>query len=119
MPLHFHFSAYFDPSVGLNYNTGRVNIGGCDFSVRGYTYCDTPGDVELDTFALQPEDLDYKIPYIKRANEVRAGEGGQPLKLMGSPWTAPPWMKSNNDYSGQGYLLPEYYQVGRGITKSL
>ena len=35
---------------------------------------------------------------------------GSSLKLLGSPWTAPPWMKSNNDYSGQGFLLPEYYQ---------
>ena len=31
--------------------------------------------------------------------------------MYASPWTAPPWMKSNNDYKGQGYLLPEYYQA--------
>ena len=40
---------------------GRVNIGGCDFSERKYTYVDTPGDVDLDTFELQVEDLDYKV----------------------------------------------------------
>ena len=84
-----------------------MNIGGCDFSVRGYTYCDSPGDVQLDTFELQEEDLQYKIPYILRANGFRQ----EPLSLMASPWTAPPWMKSNNDYSGQGYLLREYYQA--------
>ncbi|KAG7161551.1 Lysosomal acid glucosylceramidase-like 4, partial [Homarus americanus] len=34
----------------------------------------------------------------------------QPLKLFASPWTAPPWMKTNNDYVGYGQLLPEMYQ---------
>ncbi len=56
--------AYFDPSVGLNYNTGRINMGGCDFSTRGYTYCDQEGDVELESFALQEEDLEFKVAVI-------------------------------------------------------
>lgn len=33
------------------------------------------------------------------------------LKLIASPWTAPPWMKTNNFYSGIGLLLPKYYQA--------
>ena len=37
-------------------------------------------------------------------------ERGVDLKLFASPWTAPPWMKSNNDYRGFGHLLKEYYQ---------
>lgn len=53
-------SSYFSPS-GLEYNIGRVNMGGCDFSWRTYTYADAEGDVELSTFALQPEDTDYKV----------------------------------------------------------
>ena len=48
----------------------------------------------------------FQIPLIKRANEYRDEE----IMLIGSPWTAPPWMKSNNDYIGVGYLLPEYYE---------
>ena len=47
-----------------------------------------------------------QIPMIKDAISAR-GDG---LKLFASPWTAPPWMKSNNDYRGFGYLLKEYYQ---------
>ena len=27
--------------LGSEYGLGRVNIGGCDFSDRPYTYCDT------------------------------------------------------------------------------
>ena len=108
------------------YNTGRVNMGGCDFSERPYTLAETPGDTELNSFSLAEEDLDLKvrrllarlrlkanlqlcffvqIPIIKRANALR----GKDLHLFASPWTAPPWMKNNSDYTGFSYLLPEYY----------
>ena len=33
------------------------------------------------------------------------------LRFFGSPWSSPTWMKSSNAFNGQGYLLPEYYQV--------
>ncbi|XP_045107178.1 lysosomal acid glucosylceramidase-like [Portunus trituberculatus] len=97
--------AYFSPE-GLEYNLGRLNMGGCDFSWRTYTHVDTPGDTNLDTFALQPEDLEYKIPVVKRAQEMSE----RPIKLFASPWTAPPWMKTNNDYHGFGQLKEEMYQ---------
>lgn len=93
--------------TGLDYNTARTNIGGCDFSPRPYTYVDTPFDFLLETFELQEEDIMYKIPFMIQAQALRS----QPIKFMASPWTAPPWMKSNNDWSGQGYLLPQYYQI--------
>jgi glucosylceramidase len=32
------------------------------------------------------------------------------FKIIASPWTAPPWMKDNNDWRG-GKLLPEYYDT--------
>ena len=35
----------------------------------------------------------------------------RPFKLYASPWSAPAWMKSNNQLNGKGYLLPEYYQA--------
>ena len=53
-------SAYYGPN-GLDYSLGRVNMGGCDFSIRPYTYADTEGDVNLDTFALQDEDVIHKV----------------------------------------------------------
>jgi len=98
-------SAYFGPT-GIEYNTGRINMGGCDFSDRQYTYCDVPGDVNLTSFNLTHDDNIYKIPYIKMAKQKSRKE----LKLMASPWSAPAWMKSNNALNGMGYLLPEYYQ---------
>ena len=35
----------------------------------------------------------------------------KPIKLVASPWTAPAWMKSNKNLTGQGSLLPEFYQT--------
>jgi glucosylceramidase len=32
------------------------------------------------------------------------------IKILGSPWTAPSWMKSNNSPKG-GSLLPQYYDA--------
>lgn len=97
--------SYYSPE-GLEYNLGRINMGGCDFSWRTYTYVDTPNDTALDTFALEPEDLEYKIPVVKRAQAMSM----RPINLFASPWTAPPWMKTNNDYIGYGQLRPEMYQ---------
>ena len=48
----------------------------------------------------------FQIPFIKLAQSVH---GNKPIKLYASPWTAPSWMKSNGELTGQGYLLPEYY----------
>ncbi|CAL4066704.1 unnamed protein product [Meganyctiphanes norvegica] len=97
--------SYFG-SEGLEYNIGRVNIGGCDFSWRPYTYDDVEGDVDLSFFELQSEDIDYKIPLIHRANAM----SGAPLKLFASPWSAPAWMKTNEDIVGYGHLKTEMYQ---------
>ena len=37
-------------------------MGGSDFSSRAYSYCDNgDNDVNLDCFALQTEDLEYKV----------------------------------------------------------
>merc|ERR1711970_1112178 len=33
------------------------------------------------------------------------------VKMYGSPWSAPAWMKSNGELNGAGYLLPQYYQA--------
>ena len=49
------------------------------------------------------EDRPDLIPMIKEAQEI-SSDG---FKIIASPWTAPPWMKDNNDWRG-GKLLPEY-----------
>ncbi|XP_063990447.1 lysosomal acid glucosylceramidase-like [Diachasmimorpha longicaudata] len=97
---------YFSPE-GSRYNLARLPIGGVDFSTRPYTLDDTPGDVNLSKFSLAQEDYEYKIPYMKRALAINAE-----LKFLSAAWTAPPWMKTNNDYFGFiGRLNEDYYQT--------
>ena len=98
--------SYYSPR-GSEYNVGRINIGGCDFSDRPYTYCDTEGDLELETFSLARDDRLYKIPYILMAQELSSKE----LLIFGSAWSAPGWMKTNGLVYGEGQLLPQYYQT--------
>ena len=50
---------YFSES-GIGYNLCRVPIGGTDFSTRAYSYDDNL-DPLLLAFALQPEDINYKV----------------------------------------------------------
>ncbi|XP_065168603.1 lysosomal acid glucosylceramidase-like [Atheta coriaria] len=97
--------SYFSPD-GIEYNFGRVPMGGTDFSTEGYSYDDTDSpDPQLSQFELQQEDFDYKIPYIKQALEINPD-----LELLASTWTAPKWMKTNGAYNG-GAIKNEYYQV--------
>lgn len=51
------------PSIpaGVEYNIIRVPMASCDFSIRVYTYADTPNDFQLSNFSLQEEDTKLKV----------------------------------------------------------
>lgn len=95
-------SAYFG-AEGCKYSLTRTHIASCDFSLGSYSYAEVPGDTNLEHFSIDP-DRDDLIPMIKRAQELSHHD----FKIMASPWSAPPWMKTNQHYFG-GELLPEYY----------
>lgn len=96
--------AYFG-SEGANYSLTRTHINSCDFSLSNYSYAPIEGDKELKHFSIN-EDRDDIIPMIKDAMAI-SKDG---FKIISSPWTAPPWMKDNQDWKG-GKLLPEYYDT--------
>lgn len=48
-------------SAGIEYNIIRVPMASCDFSIRTYTYADTPDDFELHNFSLSEEDVKLKV----------------------------------------------------------
>ncbi|XP_077483352.1 lysosomal acid glucosylceramidase-like [Amblyomma americanum] len=100
-PLRTKLLESYYSEDGLNYNMGRVPIASCDFSMRVYSYADSPDDFELANFSISSEDISLKIPLITRANEMQKTD---PLWLIASPWSAPAWMKTNNDMSGRGTL---------------
>ena len=95
--------AYFGSS-GSRYSLTRTHINSCDFALGNYSYAPVNGDKNLDHFSIE-RDLQVLFPMIKHAKDI--SENG--FKIIASPWTAPPWMKDNNDWCG-GKLLPEYYK---------
>jgi glucosylceramidase len=96
--------AYFGED-GARYSLTRTHMNSCDFSLSNYSYAPVEGDVELIHFSIE-EDKDDIIPLIKDAMAI-SKDG---FKILSSPWTAPPWMKDNNDWVG-GKLLPEYNET--------
>ncbi|XP_054164670.1 lysosomal acid glucosylceramidase-like [Oppia nitens] len=101
--------SYFS-SNGIEYSIGRIPIGGTDYSDRPYSYDDTDEDLELKHFELQKEDNEWKIPFIKKALSVSPHK----LKLFGSPWSPPSWMKTNHKFNESGSIRGDvggkYYQ---------
>uniref|UniRef100_A0A8C6VRN3 Glucosylceramidase n=2 Tax=Naja naja TaxID=35670 RepID=A0A8C6VRN3_NAJNA len=102
--------SYFSEE-GIEYNIVRMPMASCDFSVRPYTYDDFPYDYKLKNFSLVAEDVLMKIPIIHRAKAMSK----RPISLIASPWTAPIWMKSNEDWKGKGWLKG---QAGDSIHKT-
>lgn len=91
--------------IGISYL--RLSIGASDLSASVYTYDDMPAgqtDVALEHFDLR-QDVSKVIPVMKKILAIRPG-----IKILGSPWTAPVWMKDNENSIG-GSLLPQYYSV--------
>jgi glucosylceramidase len=93
--------AYFSED-GANYSLTRTHINSCDFSLSNYAYANVPFDKNLEHFSID-DDRNDLIAMMKDA-QTFSKEG---FKIIASPWTAPPWMKDNNDWRG-GKLLPEY-----------
>ena len=96
-------SDYFHPELGIGYTFGRTHINSCDFSLGNYSYVTDPKDEQLITFDIS-RDKKQIIPMIRLAeNEV-----GKKLHVMASPWSPPPWMKSNGEMNNGGKLLPSF-----------
>eukprot|EP00439_Symbiodinium_sp_Y106_P060454 s714_g8.t3 len=91
--------AYFDTRSGLGYSLGRVPIGSCDFSLGHWTCGDF--SESLQGFSLTRYEVAI-LPMIRAAMQLG------PMSLLASPWSPPPWMKSNGRYNFGGKLLPQY-----------
>lgn len=90
-------------SMGISYL--RVSIGASDLSASVFSYDDMPvgmTDPTLANFNLSLDTVDL-IPVLKQILAINPG-----IKILGSPWSPPVWMKSNGNSVG-GTLLPAYY----------
>ncbi|RSK33213.1 glycoside hydrolase family 30 protein [Hymenobacter metallilatus] len=89
-------------NIGTSYL--RVSIGASDLDATVFTYDDAGPDPTLANFSLAP-DRRHLIPVLKEILAINPT-----IKILGSPWTAPLWMKTNNNSVG-GSLRPEYYDA--------
>lgn len=81
---------FTDDGIAIKYL--RLCIGSSDFSMGNYTYCD---ENDISKFAIPEVDKRDLLPVLKEILALNKN-----IKLMGSPWTAPAWMKNNNNLYG-------------------
>lgn len=92
-------------AIGISYL--RLSIGASDLNESAFSYDDLPEgetDPQMEHFDLGP-DRENVIPVLKEILAVNPD-----IKLMGSPWSPPAWMKTNRDTRG-GSLKPEWYDA--------
>ncbi len=92
-------------NIGVSYL--RVSIGASDLDDHVFSYCDLPAgqtDPEMKHFTLK-EDQENLIPVLKEVLAINPD-----IKIMGSPWSAPIWMKTNN-LPKAGSLKREFYDA--------
>lgn len=86
----------------------RISIGASDLDPVVFSYDDLPNgvteDQSLQYFSLSRDTL-HLIPVLKEILAINPN-----IKIMGSPWSAPVWMKSNKNSVG-GNLLTQYYST--------
>ena len=91
--------------IGVSYL--RISIGASDLDARVFSYADYSAGKpakDLSGFSLD-EDRKHLIPVLKEILALNPK-----IKIMGSPWSAPAWMKTNNKVKG-GSLKKEYYSL--------
>src|SRR3954471_13524027 len=90
----------FDPVDGIGLAFVRNPMGASDLARFNYSYDDTCCD--LNDFSIQHDLVDV-VPLTLQARQLNPA-----LKVMGSPWTAPAWMKDNGAID-QGFLQARFY----------
>jgi len=90
-------------AIGISYL--RVSIGASDLSASVFSYDDVPAsqtDPELQNFSLGIDTVNL-VPVLKQILAINPS-----IKILGSPWSPPVWMKTNKGSVG-GSLLPQFY----------
>lgn len=101
---------------GAGFSLARTHIGSCDFSTSSYTYIQDD-DPNLSSFSL---DVDRRNGHLDLLRDATTTPGAA-LRLIASPWTAPPWMKDNGRFYEPearrgGRLLPQHRETFARFT---
>lgn len=95
----------FDPNAGIGLSFLRNPMGASDLARFDYTYDDVAAgqtDPNLNAFSIAHDLVDV-LPLTRQAKQLNPA-----LKVMGTPWTAPAWMKDNGAID-QGFLQAQFY----------
>ena len=96
----------FSRSSGIGLSMIRIPMGSTDITGLYKTYDDMPPgqtDPSLANFSIVGDDLEWKLPMMQQAKALNPE-----LTLLGTPWSAPAWMKDSGAL-GSGKLLSQYY----------
>ena len=95
----------FSPTAGAGSSLIRVCIGGSDFSMDEYTWCDKEG---MANFAVHESEKTFLFPILDEIYQINPN-----VQIIGSPWSCPIWMKvpDGSPIVGwtSGRLNPKYY----------
>ena len=95
----------FSPTAGAGSSLIRVCIGGSDFSMDEYTWCDEEG---MANFAVHESEKTFLFPILDEIYQINPN-----VQIIGSPWSCPIWMKvpDGSPIVGwtSGRLNPKYY----------
>ena len=93
----------FDTDTGIGLSLVRQPMGASDFALDNYTYDDVPGgDPTLASFSVARDDSAV-VPLLVQARQLNPA-----LRVIGTPWSPPGWMKSSRSMIG-GTLDPAAY----------
>ena len=90
-------------NIGISYL--RISIGASDLDERVFSYNDLPAgetDTAMAQFSIAP-DKTHLIPVLKEILAINPS-----ITILGSPWSAPVWMKTNGSSIG-GSLRVQYF----------
>ena len=98
----------FSTTAGAGSSLIRVCIGGSDFSMDEYTWCDKEG---MANFAVHESEKTFLFPILDEIYKINPA-----VQIIGSPWSCPRWMKMDVQGNGNpfnswtsGRLNPKYY----------
>ncbi len=85
----------FSPTEGAGLSFLRLPMGASDYTASAtyYTYCDERSP-DLSRFSIA-HDREHIIPALKAALRLNPE-----IRILGSPWSAPAWMKTNGKLVG-------------------
>jgi glucosylceramidase len=106
----------FDTKEGIGLRSIRMSVGASDFSTGPYSYNDRPSgerDDSLKHFSIEKEKAEL-IPVLQEIFRINPD-----IHLMGSPWSAPGWMKTSGKLEGGSLRKDAYSAFARYFEKYL